>query len=105
MILILLLNDKICLNNTHYLYKYKHIFGKHNALSTKSENNSQLVNEDVIDNVSVSRHEKGFASADDISTKEEMCDCDCHILVGGSGKICPECEKDKCFATEQEVKE
>ncbi len=39
----------------------------------------------------------GIKIKDAKCTKEELsCECDCHAFVGGSGKACPQCIKEKC---------
>ncbi len=40
----------------------------------------------------------------EIRDKMDDCECDCHLFVGGSGKPCPECIKEKCGQTKNKLK-
>lgn len=37
--------------------------------------------------------------------KEESCECDCHMFVGGSGQPCPDCKENKCAYCVEGVQE
>jgi hypothetical protein len=59
--------------------------------------------QDVIQEISEILEELARKHNDEKSTKKGCgndCECDCHILVGGSGKLCPECVKEDRKVTE-----
>jgi hypothetical protein len=40
----------------------------------------------------------------EFSVGNKKCHCDCHMFIGGSGKSCPNCKKEKCSYFLEEIR-